>query len=106
MREWQVVDDDGKVHVIVRGLERNSCADGHFKYDTFPPFKDFWHFPKNANIAKVEGWICDNCGFNKGDLPSPYAGKLTRSVGGKVRDCCTLCYTAIVQPESEPELYI
>ena len=70
MREWQVVDDDGKVHVIVRGLEPNSCADGRYKYDTFPPFKDFWHFPNDANIAKVEGWICDNFGLRATPIAS------------------------------------
>jgi hypothetical protein len=75
VRNWYLVDTDGHEHLVVRGVERSSGADGHFSYDTFPPFRDYFRFPKNANISKVEDWICDNFAFERKDLPSPFSGK-------------------------------
>lgn len=89
VRDWNLVDEDGKEHLVVRGLERNSCADGHFNYDTFPPFRDYFNFPKNANIAKVESWICDNFGFRKEEMPSPQSAKAyTSKKVSAFFECC------------------
>jgi hypothetical protein len=99
VRSWYVLDTDGKEHLIVRGLERRNCLDGHFMYNTFPPFRDYFPFPTHANIAKVEIWICETFGFEREQLPSPFTGK-EKSRPRKVCDCrleSIQCYSAVIK---------
>lgn len=74
VREWCLVDTDGEEHKIVRGIDPSTNCAGNFRYDTFPPFRDFFQFPKCASIEAVENWICENFKFNLENLPCPYTG--------------------------------